>query len=394
MLKEYFDIGTYLGNDYTLGTVLVYACICTLFLPVYLTVAALVPLLIWILLHRQTRSAILKLPGAWFLLAFCAFSIVIPAVYGNQIGILTGFILTMMTIVGMSFRVILKKWQYERALSLICAGSVFGFFTAVVQQIANLSHRSYRPPSVTVNPNFYAAMAALAALICVYKIACKSSYRLVYASLLLMNLLGMDLAECRSAIAAFLFALVIFFIFNRQRKLLILSLCLAAAFAVAVLAFPELLERFQTFGRDWNVRQKLWEAGISGFLRAPVFGKGSFSFLFENIPSGVGFYPHSHNLVIEFLLNYGVVGAVLFGIYYVKLLRGVYGGGALDRRQHFALICSVCAYSLAHGMFDCTPIWPCVLLMTVFVFSVPGKSNRNAVKPANTAQEPAAASSN
>ena len=368
-LKEYFEIQTYLGNESNTGTILVYACAATLFLPVYITLVPVLFLFVWMLASKECRKAAKALPAFGFLLAFFALVLAVPAVYGNWLGVFTGAVFIVLMTAGLGFRVILKKWQYERALSLVGAGSVFGFLTALVQALANLGNSKFRPGSVTVNPNYYAALAALAALVCVYKIACGSPFKILYGVLLLMNLYGMELADCRSATAALLFSIVVFFLFNRQKKLLILSACLVGLFMAAILFFPELMGRFAHVTKDIGVRRSLWEAGAAGILQAPVFGKGTFAFIFNNNPTRVGFYPHSHNLVIEFVLNYGLAGAALFGVYAVRLLNPSRIGAEPAVRRHFALAAGVCAYTLAHGMLDCTLYWPSVLLTTLLLVS-------------------------
>ncbi len=136
-----------------------------------------------------------------------------------------------------------------------------------------------------------------------------------------------------------------------------------------------------------SARVLLWKAAIKQFELHPVFGAGSGSFLYygrEFRPLGVQADPvYAHNDYVQFLAEYGVVGAVGFAIFLFLHLRG--GWKAFSNKisresqtlgvgsNSLALstgALSAAAACMVHSFVDFNMHIPANALMMAFVFGV------------------------
>ncbi len=94
----------------------------------------------------------------------------------------------------------------------------------------------------------------------------------------------------------------------------IASLSIAAAVWISVFGFSMLIAGYEMWPvQDWfdpNMRQFFWVIGFKKFLERPIFGFGPGSWL-PNAPWLTLRLTHVHNEFIEFLTEYGLVGAAL-----------------------------------------------------------------------------------
>lgn len=122
----------------------------------------------------------------------------------------------------------------------------------------------------------------------------------------------------RAAVLAMAVVAVIFLASQRRLPRLPAIGLVAAlgALALAVsLALPQPSWEFSLFAREWGSadgvssgRLTIWLAAIEAWLRAPVFGLGSASMFWE-VKVLDWSHTQPHNVVIQYLLNWGIVGA-------------------------------------------------------------------------------------
>ena len=76
------------------------------------------------------------------------------------------------------------------------------------------------------------------------------------------------------------------------------------------------------------MRVNIWRLAVRMFLKAPVFGRGLLSYWFfspEYAGQDLGFEVRvttcAHNLLLDGLLSFGVVGIALVGWYLIRVLK-------------------------------------------------------------------------
>jgi O-antigen ligase len=123
------------------------------------------------------------------------------------------------------------------------------------------------------------------------------------------------------------------------------------ALAAAVPAIPT--QPIGRFGRfDGNGREEIWAATVDAILSRPWFGYGEGqAFVALHWPAGISILPHPHNVVLQVILAWGLLGAALLGVLGFKLGRVVVRQGQSDPRVLPVLAAAIvlAAYSLVDG---------------------------------------------
>ncbi len=139
---------------------------------------------------------------------------------------------------------------------------------------------------------------------------------------LLLALIGVAASFSRGAYLALLSILLLILVTN-LRKISPLMLSLIAAVSL----IPEvIISRFFSIGltNDFSITQRFstWDAALQAILRSPLFGMGPGITNFSEFAKTFGLnVPHSHNILLQLLLEGGFVGLFLLSLVAIKLLQ-------------------------------------------------------------------------
>ncbi|OYW67938.1 MAG: hypothetical protein B7Z25_06885 [Aerococcus viridans] len=109
----------------------------------------------------------------------------------------------------------------------------------------------------------------------------------------------------------------------------------------------------------------MWDIALKGLRDNFWFGQGPLTYLMIWQDYGEKYTQHAHNIILDTLLSYGVIGTTILAIPIVSLARNINQMRKYPiLRRRLALICSFGSVVLLHGMFDLTIFW----LQTAFLF--------------------------
>lgn len=173
---------------------------------------------------------------------------------------------------------------------------------------------------------------------------------------LFIAILGAAVSLSRGAYIALLSMLIMIFVANLKR-ITPLALCLAAAVSL----IPEaIMGRFLSIGQGGNdfaifERFEAWEVAIQTIVMHPLFGLGpGISNFWEQLrQAGVG-APHSHNLVLQLLVEGGFIALFLMCTVAIRLLQNGLELANRNRRGSGAgnaMVMFVVAF-IVYGMVD------------------------------------------
>lgn len=327
------------------------------------------PILIWQQLKQQHLYN-----------AFFAFSTIISLGYRNWAGI------TVIVCIFTLYLYLLYLYQdmttvlFEKMTTWLLWGSFAHALYAFLQHIklffgpdynawhsSMISWRDGRADSVFLNPNYYAFMCIIYILIAFYKIQSTKVSRF-YMSSIIVNVLGIIFTQSRTALNV---AVVVSFIFlyysvtRYQRK----WVNIAVMWTIIAAPLLQFLPRFdlQTIiAHLVDIRFEIWDMAFVMFQKHWLFGTGPFSFLtyFNHYYTGTG-TQHAHNLYVDSLLNYGVVGCLLLVMILTHL-----ANKTLDKRLNnkplSVLGVSLIALVLLHGILDVS----IVFIHTLSIFGI------------------------
>lgn len=351
------------------------ATVACIFLPYVLSASILIMAASYILINKETRQILILHKDITFVCIYFAFVEVISVLYGNWYGMLGGLGFTLALILGIFQYQIMTRDLFEKSLTVACVFSMLGSIYGIFEKIIMIKFPGYynyeRVCSIFFYPNYYGTISATVILICVYKIFTNKENRSLFFIISIFNIINIYLCESMFAwVEVITGTAVLLFLLKRYRILGYLTgLTLLGVFLVLIVNV-EIIPRISEASTTLNMRLNIWDQALELIKQAPVFGGGPMSFAYKTMKLGHRI-PHSHNFILEFLLNYGVIGSLGIGYFSIKYL---YHLGKTwiteERTDGTALIIAVIVAAFAHGLTDNTLMW--VQTLPFFGFIIAG----------------------
>lgn len=347
---------------------ILFATFC-LFLPFQIGGAFLVVILAYEWIKTGSFAWIKDQPGALWLYSFVGLECIVSIVNQNWIGLLNvfGFLLIGLFIAyyrsALSMRLFQMIILEVLLLSWLCA--IYGLveFYGISKRLGNpffdfvvMNKPKDRIAATFYNANFYATMIEFVLCFCIYSFIVhkKAIHRAFYIGTGFLNLFMLYLTGCRTAILPFVIIIPLFFLLSKEKVWFYVSLLLEGIVAALISWKPQLIPRFDQMS-TFSSRLKIWKASWIGIQEHPWFGQGpqTYSLVYRRLHAHKA--PHAHNILIDCILSYGILGTLLL-IGYVGLL--LHEQVNMYKREKnyplFALIVSFYCIALIHGLLDVT----------------------------------------
>ena len=255
-------------------------------------------------------------PKAYYLVVFSITTLFVSIFNLNLQGLIYAAAIFLVFLIAVYIRSLMTVRLFEAVLNVSCAASLFSSAVIIVQVISSRSGLSSRAASTFMNANFYAAVIEMIVLFCVYNLVKTGrKYTKFYVLVIVMNLIGLYLCNCRTAMLALGAAVCVFLILSRQYKALLISIAAGLSFLAIISQFQFMQDRFGSTLSDLDLRISIWKTAVRGILSSPLFGRGSGSYQLASQVFGGPVQPHAHNLLLDPLLNYGLAGVALLAAY-------------------------------------------------------------------------------
>lgn len=348
----------------------------SIFLTVYVEVAALILLPVYIFATKQGFIFLRRKQDMLFLSVFWVLSIVVTVYSGGTVvDVLLGVFMVFAFAAMIFITYTMTQRTFRLILSFVCFMSPYCIVIALIQRGLGMRwNYGARYSSVFTNPNYYAFYISLVILFCIYNIVKVSSRKIqiAYAALIPLNLLALEMTECRTTYIVLLIVCPVMLYFCGKKKWTAVYLALLFGFALLILFFGDsvdFLPRIDEIAKDFSKRLSIWSGAIGSILDAPLFGRGYNTY--ARIRSLYGSYAlakHSHNLLLEVLMDFGIVGtAVLLGYFAININKIIRLHKQNKCHQRYALTVSVILCVLLHGLLDITMLWPQTSLLIMYV---------------------------
>lgn len=285
-------------------------------------------LLIMILCYSLYKRYNLKFKKIYLLFLF---NIPICVYYRNYLGILVDIALIAFFYVSY----IRNRIDYNLVVR-------YSAYMAVVEIVLSLLLRERAGVYSFFNPNYYGAFLAL--LIVYYHI---KKYDRKY---LLVFIIALILTGSRFALVSLIltYALVLF-----DKNRVLGSIALIISFIYFYLVYKGIVPfvRADTISKYLDLRLWIYQLGIKGMSHGFLLGHGP-TYFYEYSKH---VYPHSHNILIEYILSYGLIGLV-YALYNISEVK-------FNKKKILVI-----ALIMIHGLADYTIFWPQVALVFLTLF--------------------------
>ena len=354
----------------------------SVFLPYILSAFVLAFLSIYIIANQHTRQLIFLHKGSRALKAFFIYMLVLPLLFHNWKGFAVGIGVLLMLILGLYLRSVMTRDIFENVLTMICTLSLTSAGYAFLESFVNyldVGRNTHRISAVFSHPNYFGTVVATVIIICAYKVLTSNENKLLFCTIAGFNVFSLYLCKSLFAFIEVFIGISVLLIILKSYRLLILWLSAAVVGAILIFLLDvNIVPRLYDVSVTIKIRLKIWSLAWEQIKNNPFFGHGfmSFGYLFDATYKSRQI-PHSHSIYLDMILNFGIVGSVLFLWYFVRYYRNVCKTWLKRRNNQVAsIILAVSAAAFVHGATDLTILWIQTLPLLLFLLAGQGAEER------------------
>lgn len=297
-----------------------------------------------------------------FLLSFIVYSAIVGLVNKNFNGFTYSLGLLLIVYFCVWVKNTVSQKVFENALSLCCLA---GFITSLIS-ISEKIYLSlsgftgkYRSTLYFFNCNYLATILSIVIIICAYKFIFKKTNRFLCLLVAVTCVISIYFTGSLFAWVEVLVGIAVLLRATRRHQLLSVLILTFVTICTILYFIPEIIPRPQDIVTTTNNRVGIWKTSIDAFEKSPIFGQGfmTYKHILPNYPGGYK-TSHSHNIVIESLMNFGIIGSVMLLVYIVGFFKRLFVcRNAQSITSFSSLILALLFGLLAHGTTDLTFIW-------------------------------------
>lgn len=389
-------------SEFSTDERIITVCAISLFLPYYLVAVPGLFAVFRALLNPEVRRRMTAVSTSGYIYFALPIFIFPAVVFQNWFGLLGGGVLWLMLVFMLYLFSVMKVRFYNNLIDLMLILSLVAMAVAIFSRIlysssgiaiyhfmfdANgaLLHTaphdfkgllsfvsdSSRTASVFWNPNYYGYMLEIFVIFALYRFEKRHSPW--YLVILFANLGSILLCDCRTAWAALGAALLFYVVhYKRNVKWVVVTMLITVVVVISILLIPMFSGRLATniINYDVDKRSKIWGDAIHWILRRPVFGYGMDGYREICILTKSKIRWHSHNIILNVMLDFGVVGLAYFSCMIGRII------SVLNKPQYCVIYSQIRSMimiaglaTMIHGVTDVPVLGVQTALMLIFVVS-------------------------
>jgi O-antigen ligase len=341
-------------GDFDFDVKIVILSVITIFINAYLCAAVALLTTVYVLISREKRVGIMAVPHSRWIFLFSILLFAVPPIYGNWLGLAAGLAFFVIFVFYLYLNTLMTEGLFNAVIDLSCIISLIYVLIALFQRLLGGDPRS---PSTFENANYYSFALELIMMMSLYRLSTAKTltHKAFIVLVIVANTLALWTADSRSAWPAIFVGLIVLFAMNRQTKSLLGLIAIYVIGIKLALSFPSVFPRLSSLEFAEAIRTDIWLQALEGIKQHLLFGAGAMGFYHL---TGGPFY-HSHDLLLEMLVSFGIVGTFFLLMYFGATFRDM----AKRFRQSpvkkiYALVFACVAVTIIHGIADVTVMWP------------------------------------
>ena len=355
------NISSIFSGKISVNNLLIYSAFVSVFLPYYIPVIFLLAAATYLFITKKVTFE-LKYKYIPWLLAFIAYSSVIALLNKNFNGVIYSLGIFLMVYFSVFVKNNMTAEVFENSLSLCCISGLITSFISIGDMaffLLNGGTGKHRSTLYFFNCNYLATILAIVVIICAYKFLLHKGKPLFYVITALFCAIAMYLTGSMFVWVEVFVGIAVLLRTTRKHQLLSVLLLAFATVLTVIYFVPQLIPRVQDLFVTTDNRKGIWKISLDSIKSTPFFGRGfmTYKHIVKNYP---GAYPtsHSHNILLECLMDFGIIGTMLLLIYILNYFKRLFlCRGAQSRLFFSSLIISLLLSLIAHGTTDLTFLW-------------------------------------
>lgn len=298
--------------------------------------------------------------GALLIPLFCAYAFIIAFLNRNLLGLVVAPVFLGILIIYCFVKRFVKRETINTCYTAICIMVFPAFVHAVIETLtAPKSDEVYRCTAYFGNANYFGALMAAVIIICAHKVVSQNGRGIFYYVVAFFALVNIYLSGSLFAIIEVVVGVAIYLLLTKHYRLFCLMVIGGSLGIMLITSLPALLPRLSESGSATGYRVHIWGIIIREIKLHPFFGKGFMSYnIIKDLYDGSYNTVHSHNLVLDSILNFGIVGSSLLGAMLYFIVRRVARVYKADSNSELAAIAfAFLAAIISHSFTDITFFW-------------------------------------
>ncbi|OXZ35681.1 O-antigen ligase family protein [Finegoldia magna] len=364
--------------DYTTDQKFILLTAIAMFMPFYIGIGVLIVDMFYFVYQNKFKEIFDKTNLSVFGLIFAVYSLVVSIVFNNTYGILATVGMFVLFVFVLFIRKNMTEQFMEDCMIIIMLFASFCFLITLTQYSIILKNNSFNYAQfmkyisenrTTVgtfffNANYYAMVCSLVGIISAYKYFSTESFERFFSFVVgILSVLTLLITDSRGAMFASFIAVFALTIMMKKRKYTIAIISLFALGFVGIVAAGrmDLIPRIDKIGFDMGLRKSIWISAIEAFKKNFVIGVGPLGIhnIYATIRNRA--IVHSHNLYLDILVNFGLIGAGLLVPIICQLFKEI---KSLYSKKYTKMIIAMIIMVMIHSMVDVTIFWT----QTSFIF--------------------------
>ena len=389
-------------SEFSTDERIITACVIALFLPYFLVAVPGLFAVFRALFSSEVRHRMTSVSSSVYIYASLPIFLFPALAFQNWFGLFGGVVLWLILVFMLYLFTVMKVRFYNNIIDLMLILSLVAVLAAFVSKLifncfgiafyhfmfdanGRLLDSTYagssviygflfdsnRTASVFWNPNYYGYMIELFVILALYRFEKRHSPW--YLVILFANLGGILLCDCRTAWAALGVALLFYVVhYKHNVKWVIVTMLLTVIVVIIILLVPMFSGRLASniINYDVDKRSKIWSDAIHWIRHQPVFGYGMNAYYKICVDSHFKLRWHSHNIILNIMLDFGVVGLAYFSCMIGRIIKVLNKPQfCVIYRQIRSLIMVAGLATLIHGVTDVPILSVQTALGLIFVIS-------------------------
>jgi len=176
--------------------------------------------------------------------------------------------------------------------------------------------------------------------------------RLYFLCVSTLAFIVLFLTENRTALPTILIATLVLSLTKNSKKVFAFLGVFTIVIVVLMFFSNKIFPRYEFIGNSLGTRKEIWKNAIELFKQTYLFGSGPMAY--QNASWVTHPANHAHNILLDVLINFGIIGNLVIAPLFIGLCKQVYD---IRKRNLFRLIIALTVVVILHGMLDVTILW-------------------------------------
>jgi len=376
ILKKFISVLQHTKALKDFDSIMMMSLTISIFLPFYITIACMVLVATVAIVKKRTRKAIFLNLSNLFIMSVMFYAVVVSCIYANVEGILYSLIFLVALVTMFYGKTIMTYRIFDNMMDLACFTSVICMPIAMIQVFYfPWLTIDGRPPSTFINANYYGMIIEFVIIIAMYRIFTNKNGKMKkwYLGTILINLIGLYMSASMSSCMTLFLVMLIYLIVKGKKKSAMTVLFVLIAIISIVLLSDQILPRMDTVSDILSVRVDVWSTTLKGISDHALFGMGPGAYrMIWPLYGGFETF-HAHNLYLDALLNFGVIGCCSIFFYLLTQLKILMKRLQIKVcKNRNILVLVAFAAVLIHGATDVTIFWIQTGMLFFLIYTATG----------------------